>query len=174
MRGKNGQVSDSRIRGTRHPPERKEKENIEHLILLKKLQSARKVCIPSKEQKQNMTLLYLFIFAIISFLVYRSYILGLVRLELYTCLGSYSVYPCVQWVNDMYCVGVVPIPYLSTILHYMLDRGVVCGGDISVDSCIVPLPCIGQAEQHYYRGVIAMFLIFLDNITMHGHNLVSQ
>ena len=49
-RGKNGQVSDSRIRGTRYPPERKEKENTEHLILLKKLQSARKVCIPSKEQ----------------------------------------------------------------------------------------------------------------------------
>jgi len=43
-RGKNGQVS-----GTRYPPERK--ENIEHLILLKKFQSARKVCIPSKEQK---------------------------------------------------------------------------------------------------------------------------
>jgi len=50
-RGKNGQVSDSRIRGTRYPPERKEKENIKHLILLKKLQSARKVCIPLKEQK---------------------------------------------------------------------------------------------------------------------------
>jgi len=50
-RGKNGQVSDNRIRGTRYPPERKEKENIEHLILLKKLQSARKVCIPLKEQK---------------------------------------------------------------------------------------------------------------------------
>ena len=50
--GKNGQVSDSRIRGTRYPPERKEKkkENIENLIPLKKLQSARKVCIPSKEQ----------------------------------------------------------------------------------------------------------------------------
>jgi len=45
-RGKNGQVSDSRIRGTRYPPERKEKENIEHLVLLKRLQSARKVCIP--------------------------------------------------------------------------------------------------------------------------------
>jgi len=29
----------------------KEKENIEHLILLKKLQSARKVCIPLKEQR---------------------------------------------------------------------------------------------------------------------------
>ena len=48
-RGKNGQVSDSRIRGTRYPPERK--KNVEHLILLKKLQSARKVCIPPKEQK---------------------------------------------------------------------------------------------------------------------------
>jgi len=33
MRGKNGQVFDSRIRCTRYPPERK--ENIEHLILLK-------------------------------------------------------------------------------------------------------------------------------------------
>ena len=31
-------------------------------------------------------LLYLFIFAIILFLVYHSYMLGLVRLELYTCL----------------------------------------------------------------------------------------
>ena len=50
-RGKNGQLSDSRIRGTRYPPERREKENIEHLIILKKLQSARKVCISLKEQK---------------------------------------------------------------------------------------------------------------------------
>ena len=45
-------TGDSRIRGTRYPPKRKEKkENIEHLIPLKKLQSARKVCIPSKEHK---------------------------------------------------------------------------------------------------------------------------
>ena len=48
-RGKNGQVSDSRIRGTGYPSERKEKE--EPLILLIKFQKARKVCIPSKEQK---------------------------------------------------------------------------------------------------------------------------
>jgi len=121
-----------------------------------------------------MTLLYVFVFAIISFLVYHSYMLGLVRLDLYTCLGSYSVYPCVQWVNDKYCVGVVPIPYLSVIVPYMLDRGVVRGSDSSIDSYIVPLSCIGQAEQHYYRGVIAMFLIFLDNITMHGRSPVWQ
>ena len=50
-RGKNGQVSDSRIRGTRYPPERKEKENTGHLILPKSFKRARKVCIPSKEQK---------------------------------------------------------------------------------------------------------------------------
>jgi len=48
-KGKNGQVSDSRIRGTRYPPERKEKE--EHLILLTKFQKARKVYNPSNEQK---------------------------------------------------------------------------------------------------------------------------
>ena len=109
----------------------------------------------------------------ILFLVYHSYMLGLVRLELYTCLGSYSVYPCVQWVNGKYCVGVVPIPYLSAIVSYMPDCGVVRGSDSSIDSYIVPLSCIGQAEQHYYRGVIAMFLIFLDNITMHGRSPVS-
>ena len=121
-----------------------------------------------------MTLLCLFIFAIILFLVYHSYIVGLVRLELYTCLGSYSVYPSDPWVNDRYCVGVVPIMYLSVIVPYMLDRGVVGGSDGSIDSYVVSLSCIGLAEQHYYRGVIAMFLIFLDNITMHGRSLVSQ
>ena len=121
-----------------------------------------------------MTLLYLFTFTIILFLVYHSYILGLVRLELYTCLGSYSVYPSHPWVNDRYCVGVVLIPYLSAIVPYMPDRGVVRGSDSSIDSYIVPLSCIGLAEQHYDRGVIAMFLIFLDNITMHGRNLFSQ
>jgi len=121
-----------------------------------------------------MTLLYLFIFAIILFLVYDSYMLGLVRLELYTCLGLYSVYPCVQWVNDKYCVRVVPIPDLSAIVPYMPDRGVVRGSDSSIDSYIVPLSCIGQAEQHYYRGVITVFLIFLDNITMHGRSPASQ
>ena len=121
-----------------------------------------------------MTLLYLFIFAIILFLVYHSYILGLVRLELYTCLGSYSVYPLYPWVNDRYCVGVLLIPYLSVVVPYIPHRGVVRGSNSSIDSYIVPLSCIGLAEQHYYRGVIAMFLIYLANITMHGRSLVSQ
>ena len=62
------------------------------------------------------------------------------------------------------------IPYLSTIVPNIPDRGVVRDSDSFIDSYIVPLSCIGLAEQHYYREVIAMFLIFLDNITMHGRN----
>jgi len=108
-----------------------------------------------------MTLLYFFIFAIILFLVYHSYIFGLVRFDLYTCLGLYSVYPSDPWVNDRYCVGVVLIPYLSTIVPNMPDRGVVRDSDSFIDSYIVSLSCIELAEQHYYRGVITMFLIFI-------------
>jgi len=48
-RGKNGQVYDSRIRGMRYPPERKENE--EHLILLT-IQKAGKVYIPSKSKSR--------------------------------------------------------------------------------------------------------------------------
>ena len=96
------------------------------------------------------------------------------RLDLYTCLGSYSVYPVDPWVNDRYCVGMVLIPYLSAIVPNMPDRGVVRDSDSFIDSYIVPLSCIGLAEQHYYRGVIKMFLIFLANITMHERSLVSQ
>ena len=47
-RGKNGQVSDSRIRGTRYPPKRKERE--EHLILLIKFQKSKEGMYPLKEQ----------------------------------------------------------------------------------------------------------------------------
>ena len=47
-RGKNGQVSDSRIRGARYPPERKEKE--EHLILLIKFQRQGRYVSPQKSK----------------------------------------------------------------------------------------------------------------------------
>jgi len=50
-RGKNGQVSESRIRGTRYPPERK-KENIEHLILLKKPQVQERYVSPQKSKSR--------------------------------------------------------------------------------------------------------------------------
>jgi len=51
-RGKNRQVSDSRIRGTRYPPERIEKKKIYSISFSSKsFKRARKVCIPSKEHK---------------------------------------------------------------------------------------------------------------------------
>ena len=53
-RGKNGQVSNSRIRGTRYPPQRKEKENIKHLILLKKFQKSKKGMYPFKRAKVEL------------------------------------------------------------------------------------------------------------------------
>ena len=49
--GKNGQVSDSRIRGARYPPERQEKKRRAYHSP-HKVSKARKVCIPSKEQSR--------------------------------------------------------------------------------------------------------------------------
>ena len=51
-RGKNGQVSNSRIRGTKYPPERKEKE--EHLILILKFQKSKKGMYPLKRAKVEL------------------------------------------------------------------------------------------------------------------------
>ena len=79
-----------------------------------------------------MTLLYSFMFLVILFLVYYDYILGLVRYESYPCLGSYRGYPLALWVNDRYCVGVVPRLYLSAIVPYIPDREVDRGSDSHV------------------------------------------
>jgi len=56
-----------------------------------------------------------------------------------------------MWVNNKYCVGVMPIPYLSAIVPYTPDRGVVHGGGF-VDFYIVPLPCIGQGRAILLQG----------------------
>ena len=98
-----------------------------------------------------MTLFYLLMFSFILFIVNYAYILGLVRSEFYPCLGSYKVHPMmacpwVPWVNDRYCVGMVPIPYLSTIVPYIPKHEVDHGSDSPIESSIVLLPFIGQAE----------------------------
>jgi len=49
-------VELSRIRGTRYPPERKEKENIEHLNLLKKASKWKKGMYPLKRAKVELDL----------------------------------------------------------------------------------------------------------------------
>jgi hypothetical protein len=120
----------------------------------------------------DMTLLYLIMFSIILFLVYFDYMLGIVRLELYSSIGSYSACSLDQWVSGKYCVGVVPIPYFPVIAPYILECVVDRGSDSPVESFVVHLPSIGQAKHNYYREVIAMFFIFLHNITMRRYNLI--
>jgi hypothetical protein len=95
-----------------------------------------------------MNLFYFLMFLNILFLDYYAYTLGLVRSKFYQCLGSYKVYPImasplVPWVNDRYCVGVVPIPYLSAIVPYILEHDVDRGSDSTVESSLVLLPFIG-------------------------------
>jgi hypothetical protein len=85
----------------------------------------------------DMTLLYLLIFLIIMFLVYFSYMLGIVGLELYSSIGSYSACSLISWVSGKYCVGVVPIPYFPAITPYILDREVDHGSDSPIESFIV-------------------------------------
>jgi hypothetical protein len=97
--------------------------------------------------------------------------LDIVRSDLYSSIGSYSACSLISWVSGKHCVGVVPIPYLPVIVPYIPDRGVDHGSDSSVESSVVHLLSIGQAEHNYYREVMAMFYIFLSNITMRRYNI---
>jgi hypothetical protein len=120
----------------------------------------------------DMTLLYLIMFSIILFLVYFDYMLRIVRLELYSSIGLYSACSLDRWVSGKYCVDMVPIPYFPTIAPYILDRVVDRRSDSPVESFVVHLLSIEQAEHNYYREVIAMFFIFLHNVTMCRYNLL--
>jgi hypothetical protein len=91
----------------------------------------------------DMTLLYLIMFSIILFLIYFDYMLGIVRSELYSSVGSYSACSLISWVSDKHCVGVVPIPYLPTIVTYIPDRVVDRGSDSPVESFVVHLSSMG-------------------------------
>jgi hypothetical protein len=114
----------------------------------------------------DMTLLYLFIFSIIMFVVYFDYMLGIAGLDLYSNIGSYSARSFNSWVSGKYCVGVVPIPYFFVIAPYIPDRLVVHGTDSPIGSYIVHLPNVDRVEHNYYKERLAMFVIFLHNISM--------
>jgi hypothetical protein len=84
-----------------------------------------------------MTLLYLIMFSIILFLVYFDYMLGIIRSDLYSSIGSYSACSLISWVSGKHCVGVVPISYLPVIVPYISDRVVDRGSDSLVESSVV-------------------------------------
>jgi len=119
----------------------------------------------------ELTLFYLLMFSIILLLVYFDYMLSVVRLQLCLCIGSYSAYSLGRWVSGRYCVGEVPRPYLSAITPYSPEPEVDHRSNSPVESFVVLLPIIRIVEHHYYKEVIAMFMIFLANITMHEYNL---
>jgi len=119
----------------------------------------------------ELTLFYLLMFLIILLLVYLDYMLNVATLELCLCIGSYSAYSLDQWVSGKYCVGMVPRPYLSTITIYSPKLEVDRGSYTPIESFVFLLRIIMIVEHHYYREVIAMFMIFLANITMHIYNL---
>jgi hypothetical protein len=119
----------------------------------------------------DLTLLYLIMFSIISFLVYFDYMFSIVGLELCLCIGSYSACSLDRWVSGKYCVGVVPRPYLSAITPYWPGRVVDRGSDSSVESFVFHPPLVGLSRTTYYIEVIAMSLVFSGNITMHRCNL---
>jgi hypothetical protein len=112
----------------------------------------------------DMTLLYLFIFSIIMFLVYFDYMLLIARLDLYSNIGLYITRSLNSWVSGKYCVGVVPIPYFPAIGPYISDCVVVRGSDSPVVSYIVHLPNVDHVEHNYYKESLAMFMIFSHNI----------
>jgi hypothetical protein len=120
----------------------------------------------------DITLLYFLIFSIIMFLVYFDYMLGIVGLDLYSNIGSYSACSLISWLSGQYCVGVVPIPYFPMIAPYISDLVVVRGCDILMESYIVHLPNVDCVEHNYYKERLAMFMIFLHNISMCRYNLV--
>jgi len=113
-------------------------------------------------------------FSVILLLVYFDYMLSIFRLELCLCIGSYSACSLGQWVSGRYCVGEVSRPYLSAITPYSPDHEVDRRSDSHVESFVVLLSSKRTVEHHYYREVIALFTIFLGNITMHKYNLLLR
>jgi hypothetical protein len=61
--------------------------------------------------------------------------------------------------------------YFPVIAPYIPDYVIDRGSGSPVESFVVHLLSIGQVEHNYYREVIAMFFIFLRNITMRRYNL---
>jgi hypothetical protein len=106
------------------------------------------------------------------YLVYFDYMLGIARLDLYSNIGLYSARSLNSWVSGKYCVGVVPISYFPAIAPYIPNRVVVCRSDSPVESYIVHLPNVDCVEHNYYKERLAMFMIFLHNISVRRYKLV--
>ena len=90
----------------------------------------------------DMTLLYINILVIILFSIYLDYMSSIVRLSLYSSIGSYSACSLNSWVGGRQCVSMVLRHYLPMEALYIpgqvIDREVVleCKCDTLVESVI--------------------------------------
>ena len=57
------------------------------------------------------------------------------------------------------------------ITSYSPEFEIDHGGDSPIESFVFLLLIIRIVERHYYKEVLALFMIFLSNITMHRYNL---
>jgi len=111
----------------------------------------------------DMTLLYLLMFSIIMFIVHFDYMLGIVRLALYSNIRSYSAHSLISWVSGWQCVSMVLRLCLPTDAPYILGSVVDHGSDTPVESFVFHPLNIGLVGLGYF-GRLAMFLLFLSNV----------
>jgi hypothetical protein len=97
----------------------------------------------------DMTLFYIIIFAIILFFIYFDYMSSIVRLSLYSNIGSQSSRPLISYVGGQHCISIVlrhclpaEIPYIPSLV---VDREVAleCKYDTFVESFVVHFSNIG-------------------------------
>jgi hypothetical protein len=114
-----------------------------------------------------MTLLYIIMFAIILFFIYFDYMSNIVRLSLYSNIGSQSSRPLISWVGGQHCVSMVlrrclpaETPYIPGLV---VDREVAleCKYDTSVESFVVHSLNIGQVGPSFQGKFYAMFINYL-------------
>jgi hypothetical protein len=114
-----------------------------------------------------MTLLYIIIFVIILFFIYFDYMSSIVRLSLYSNIGSQSSRPLVSWVGGQHCISMVlrrclpaETPYIPGLV---VDREVALGFkcDTFVESFVVHSSNIGQVGPGCQSRFYAMFINYL-------------
>ena len=104
----------------------------------------------------TISIFILFMFFVIIFMVYFDYMLSILGLSLYSCIGSYSAHSKDPWVGGRHCVSVVLIHCLpgktSYIMHHVVDHG--C--DTPVESFVVHSPNVGACRMRLRRKTISV------------------
>jgi hypothetical protein len=109
--------------------------------------------------------LAIYVFLIITFIVYFDYMFSIARLYLCSSSCSYSAHSLDLWVSGRHSVSVVLIPCLSMNALYILGHVVDHGCDIPVESSIIHSPNIGLARPLVARRGYALILIWHCNLS---------